>query len=111
MSTRIPSLSHELEWRHARTWIGRRLVLRQPWLGFDAGTPCRVLCVVDFGDGILFWLTTDEAVPRDVDQVTRRELEECFRVAGHRDEARVGPALRRAGSLRLTVQHADAEDS
>lgn len=77
-----PSLSQDIEWRHARLWVGRRLVLRNRWLDFEAGTPCRVMCGVDFGDGLLYWITTDDAAHREVDQVTRRELEKHFHVDG-----------------------------
>lgn len=80
MSLRLPNLVHDIEWRHARTWIGRRLQLRKPWLDFEAGTPCRVMCVVDFGDGPLFWIKTDNARQQDVDQITRSELETHFQV-------------------------------
>ncbi|HSH42430.1 MAG TPA: hypothetical protein VK973_09950 [Arenicellales bacterium] len=97
MSARIPTLFHEIELRHARRWIGRRLVLRQRWLGFDAGTACVVTCVVDFGDGLLFWISTDEAEPRDIDQVTRRELETCFELA----DVSAFPGRRRGAVPRL----------
>lgn len=78
----IPTLFHEMEWRHARAWIGRRLVLKERWLDVEAGTPCMVMCLVDYGDGLLFWIRTDDEAPRDVDQVTRRELETYFRIDG-----------------------------
>lgn len=80
MSTRLPNLVHDIEWRHARTWIGRRLQLRKPWLSFDTGTSCRVMCIVDFGDGPLFWIKTDNSDALDVDQFSRRELESHFTV-------------------------------
>lgn len=79
---KIPTLFHEIEWRHARAWIGRRLVLKERWLDVEAGTPCVVMSLVDFGDGLLFWITTDDDAPRDVDQVTRRELETYFSIGG-----------------------------
>lgn len=82
MNLRLPTLTHDIEWRHARAWTGRRLLLSKPWLDFEAGTPCRVMCVVDFGDGPLFWIKTDDSAQRDVDQVTRRELETHFHVPG-----------------------------
>lgn len=78
----IPTLFYEMDWRHARVWIGRRLVLKERWLDVEAGTPCIVMCLVDFGDGLLFWIRTDDDAPRDVDQVTRRELETYFRIGG-----------------------------
>ena len=62
----------------ARRWIGRRLVLVKPLLGFEAGTPCVVMCVVDFGDGLLLWVSTDDKRSLDVDQVSWKELEEYF---------------------------------
>ncbi|MDZ7840590.1 MAG: hypothetical protein U5R46_07185 [Gammaproteobacteria bacterium] len=80
MNLEIPTLCHDIELRHARAWIGRRLVLKSHWLDFEAGTPCRVMSLVDFGDGLLFWIKTDDPAGRDVDQVTRRELEQHFRV-------------------------------
>jgi len=80
---RVPTLLHDIEWRHARRWTGRRVVLRERWRDIEAGTPCRVMCVVDFGDGPLFWIKTDDSAQRDVDQVTRRELEIHFHVPGN----------------------------
>jgi hypothetical protein len=80
MNLEIPTLCHDIELRHARAWIGRRLVLKSRWLDFEAGTPCRVMSLVDFGDGLLFWIKTDDPAGLDVDQVTRRELEQHFRV-------------------------------
>lgn len=80
MNLDIPTLCHDIELRHARAWIGRRLVLKSRWLDFEAGTPCRVMSLVDFGDELLFWIKTDDPAGLDVDQVTRRELEKHFRV-------------------------------
>lgn len=80
MTLDIPTLCHDIELRHARAWIGRRLVLKSRWLDFEAGTPCRVMGLVDFGDGLLFWIKTDDPAGLDVDQVTRRELAQYFRV-------------------------------
>lgn len=78
----IPTLFHDIEWRHARAWIGRRVILKDRWLDFEAGTPCRVMSVIDFGDGLMFWITTDDAPQLEVDQFTRRELEVHFDVDG-----------------------------
>lgn len=78
----IPTLFHDIEWRHARAWIGRRVILKDRWLDFEAGTPCRVMSVIDFGDGLMFWITTDDAAQLEVDQFTRRELEVHFDVDG-----------------------------
>ena len=64
----------------ARAWIGRRLVLRRPLLGFAAGTRCAVMCVVDFGDGLLLWVRTDDRRLEDVDQLALEDLEEHFNV-------------------------------
>ena len=63
----------------ARRWIGRRLVLRKPLLGFDAGTRCVVMCLVDFGDGLLLWVTTDDKHAADIDQISWQDLQEYFR--------------------------------
>lgn len=84
MNMEIPMLFHDIEWRRARVWIGRRLILKTQWLNFEAGTPCRVMSLVDFGDGLLFWIRTDDPAGLDVDQVTRRELERHFQVQYHR---------------------------
>jgi hypothetical protein len=64
----------------ARCWIGRNLILRKPLLGFDAGTRCVVMCLVDFGDGWLLWVTTDDKHAVDIDQVSWQELQEYFRL-------------------------------
>ena len=34
----------------ARRWIGCRLILRSPYLGYSPGRACIVMCVVDFGE-------------------------------------------------------------
>lgn len=62
----------------AKAWIGRQLVLRKPWLGFSAGTPCKVMCVVDFGDGLLLWIVTDHAHSQDIDQLEISCVSELF---------------------------------
>jgi len=101
VTRRLPTLRHDIEWRHARLWTGRRLLLRKPWLDIPSGTPCRVLCVVDFGDGPLFWIRTDDGAQRDVDQVTRRELETHFCLpdsARPPSRAQAAPASRAAGA-------------
>lgn len=52
----------------AQSWIGRRLILRRPLLEHMPGTPCIVMCVVDFGDGPLLWIVTDDKQAIEVDQ-------------------------------------------
>lgn len=64
----------------ARRWVGRSLVLCKPLLGFDAGTRCVVMCLVDFGDGLLLWVTTDDKYAVDIDQVSWQDLQEYFRL-------------------------------
>lgn len=64
----------------ARAMIGRRLVLRRPLLEFETGTPCRVQCVVDFGDGLLLWVTTADERQADVDQIDADDLKTFFEV-------------------------------
>ena len=63
----------------AKTWIGRRLTLRKPLLGFQPGTRCIVMCVVDFGDGILLWIKTDDVSANDVEQMELPLVSEYFR--------------------------------
>lgn len=70
----------QLSLDEARAWIGRRLVLRRPLLGFAPGTPCAVMCVVDFGDGLLLWVRTDDRRLEDVDQLALADLEAHFHV-------------------------------
>lgn len=53
----------------ARHWIGHRLILRKPLLEFEPGTLCIVMCVVDFGDGPLLWIVTDDKQHIEVDQL------------------------------------------
>ncbi len=62
----------------AKQWIGRRLILQAPWLGFTPGTRCFISCVVDFGDGPLLWITTDDAHSLDVDQLDIETVHELF---------------------------------
>jgi len=64
----------------ARAWIGRQLILLRPLLDFAAGTPCAVMCVVDFGDGLLLWVRTDDQRLDDVDQFELADLEAHFHV-------------------------------
>lgn len=70
--------SNDVSLEDAKRWIGRRLVLRKPLLGFAAGTPCVVMCIVDFGDGPLLWITTDDERCADIDQIGLRDLQEHF---------------------------------
>jgi len=62
----------------AKKWIGRRLVLRKSLLGFQPGTLCIVMCVVDFGDGILLWIKTDDVSANDVEQMELKLVAEYF---------------------------------
>ena len=62
----------------AKTWIGRVLLLKNNWLGFKPGMRCRVMCVVDFGDGLLLWVITDDEHSREVDQVEFSFLDDLF---------------------------------
>ena len=64
----------------ARTWIGCSLTLKKPLLGFEAGTRCVVMCVVDFGDGFLLWICTNERHSRDIDQLDISEITDYFTV-------------------------------
>lgn len=74
----IPHKSNQVFLPEAKSWIGRVLLLRKKWLGFKAGTRCRVMCVVDFGDGLLLWITTDDEHSQEIDQVEVSALDECF---------------------------------
>lgn len=76
-----PDTASSLSLEEARAWIGRRLVLRKPRLHFEPGTRCVVMCVVDFGDGLLLSVTTDGARAEEVDQLTVNELTAFFEVA------------------------------
>ena len=64
----------------ARTWIGRRLVLRKTLLGFEPGTHGIVMCVVDFGDGLLLWIVTDDNRLIDIEQIALPLVSEYFRL-------------------------------
>lgn len=72
--TRVDKVSLE----EARSWIGRRLVLQKSLLGFEAGTLCIVMCTVDFGDGLLLWIVTDDKQYLDVDQFDLPAISEYF---------------------------------
>ena len=65
----------------ARSWIGRRLVLRAPLLGFEPGLACIVMCVVDFGEGCLLWISTDDNRVREVAQIEPHRVLEYFQLA------------------------------
>lgn len=77
-----PVVASQTEFRtsliEAKAWIGRQLVLRKPWLGYNAGTACKVMCVVDFGDGLLLWIITDDEYSKDVDQVEIKFMNQLF---------------------------------
>jgi hypothetical protein len=80
MNIAHPPVYKTLGIEEARRWIGRSLVLCKPLLGFDAGTRCVVMCLVDFGDGLLLWVTTDDKYAVDIDQVSLQDLQEYFRL-------------------------------
>lgn len=68
-SRKVSARSNNISLSDAKKWIGRRMVLNRAWLGFAPGTRCRVMCVVDFGDGLLLWFVTDDEHVHDVDQL------------------------------------------
>ena len=84
MSARPQTQGHD-DLAQARRWIGQRLELREPFNGFPAGTRCVVMCVVDFGDGLLLWVITDDPRLEEVDQVSLDEVSTRFhlRSGGH----------------------------
>lgn len=78
MRARSQPVGSSLTLDQARAWIGRRLVLRRSLFGLAPGTPCRVACVVDFGDEFLLWVETDDDGAREVDQLSLRDLLDLF---------------------------------
>ena len=78
--TRIPD--QYFAFCDAKFLIGRRLVLRRALRDYPAGTPCVVMCVVDFGDGPLVWVATDDVRVEDVDQFSVEELTQVFQLTG-----------------------------
>ena len=66
---------------HARSWIGRRVVLRAPLLGFEPGLACIVMCVVDFGEGFLLWISTDDNQTREVGQLEIQRVLQYFQLS------------------------------
>lgn len=79
-SRKVPAPTNNIVLTDAKNWIGRRMVLKSAWLGFAPGTRCRVMCVVDFGDGLLLWLVTDDEHVRDVDQLEISFIAKLFSV-------------------------------
>ena len=67
-------------YEEARLWIGRRLILRKPLLGFEPGKRCMVMCVVDFGDEPLLWIVTDDKQQIEVDQLELSCVSDYFRL-------------------------------
>ncbi len=65
----------------ARSWIGCRLVLRKPYLGFTPGLTCIVSCVVDFGEGCLLWVSSYDDPSVDVDQLNLNKILEYFQLS------------------------------
>ena len=78
-AVREPLDGDAVELAQARRWIGRRLELRDAFNGHPAGTRCVVMCVADFGEGLLLWITTDDPRLDEVDQVSLAELHQRFR--------------------------------
>jgi len=78
-AAREPMAGDAAELSEARRWIGRRLLLRDAFNGHPAGTRCVVMCVADFGEGLLLWVTTDDARLEEVDQVSLAEVHQRFR--------------------------------
>lgn len=74
----MPCVAKAVSLTEAKKWIGRRMILRQSWLGFAKGTLCRVMCVVDFGDGLLLWFVTDDDHARDIDQLDMAAISTIF---------------------------------
>ena len=68
-----------------KEWIGRRLILLKPWLGFRPGTLCKVMCLVDFGDGLLLWIITDDEQCRDIDQLEVSSISALFKTLNAAD--------------------------
>jgi len=75
---RVLAAANNISLADANKWIGQCLVLQRAWLGFAPGTRCRVMCVVDFGEGLLLWLVTDDEHVRDVDQLEMSIVAELF---------------------------------
>ena len=79
MSAAPDSLARDgAELAEARRWVGRRLRLRTAFNGHPAGSRCVVMCVADFGEGLLLWVTTDDARLDEVDQVSLAQLRQRF---------------------------------
>lgn len=101
----------------ARGWIGRRLVLRQRLGGFEAGTPCVVMCAVDFGEGLLLWVKTRSGTLEDVGQFSPRDIKKRFHIHPPRlsesDQDQPGPQglLRNGLVRRLTARVSRAAKS
>ena len=74
-----PRQENNVSLKDAKEWIGRRLILLKPWLGFRPGTLCRVMCVVDFGDGLLLWIITDDEQCREIDQLDISSIPALFK--------------------------------
>ncbi len=71
--------ANTVAYEEARLWIGRRLILRKPLLGFEPGKRCVVMCVVDFGDEPLLWIVTDDKHQIEVDQLELSCISDYFR--------------------------------
>ena len=72
--------ANTVSFEEARKWIGRRLILKKPLLEFLPDTLCVVMCVVDFGDGPLLWIVTDDKLSIDVDQLELSTISDYFRL-------------------------------
>lgn len=64
--------------KEARSWIGKKLILAKPLAGFKPGLSCTVMCVVDFGDDLLLWITSDDKPYCDVDQLPLHDVLHYF---------------------------------
>ena len=76
----FPEQEKNVSLEEAKEWIGLRLILLKPWLGFRPGTLCRVMCLVDFGDGLLLWITTDDEQCREIDQLDISSIPPLFKI-------------------------------
>ncbi len=72
-------LANNVAYEEAHRWIGCRLILHKALLTFKPGTRCVVMCVVDFGDGPLLWVVTDDEQQNEVDQLELSCISDYFR--------------------------------
>lgn len=75
------SITHPLTFatlEDVRPWIGRRLALKKPLGEFGPGASCIIMCAVDFGEGLLLWVKTEDTALRDVGQFELTAISEYF---------------------------------